>query len=112
MSYSTKNIAELKGLRDKIPLVDGFIPIILKASTKETPKLNTDLFICNMNGSASILFKHLRTKIKLSPEQGLYLFINNQIINGNSRISMLYKQYQQEGFLIIDYALENCFGEN
>ena len=111
MSYSTKSKEELITLRQKIPLANGFIPIILRAGTKDTPILNKELFICSFEKNSIIILQHLRNKIKIDPGQGLYLFIGNLIISPNHRISDLYNKYNNNGFLIIDYTLENCFGE-
>lgn len=110
MSYSTKTREELLLLREKIPLASGFIPLILRAGTKETPQLSKDLFICNMDKNAIEILNYLRNKIKLNPSNGLFLFIGNVVISPNHRMSDLYTRYNTNGFLIIDYTLENIFG--
>lgn len=110
MMYGNKTKEELISLREKLPIVEGNIAIILKPAKKAPPLKENDVFICPPEKSVSLLLIHLRHKIKLDPTQGLYLYINNAILNGNARIGPLYTQYADNGFLIITYALENVFG--
>ena len=54
----------------------------------------------------------IRKKIKLSAEEGLYLFINNDVLGTPSTVmSEVYNNYKDEDdFLYITYHSENTFG--
>ena len=51
-------------------------------------------------------------RMKLPPEQGIFLFIRKQIIPPHFMLmSSLYKEYKDDdGFLYITYTNENTFG--
>ena len=53
----------------------------------------------------------IRKRIKLSPEQAIFIFINNILPPTSSLISEVYNQHKEEdGFLYITYSCENTFG--
>ena len=55
----------------------------------------------------------IRKKISITPEQGLFFFVNNITISGNTLLSDIYtKHSNDDGFLYITYSAENCFGGN
>jgi GABA(A) receptor-associated protein len=59
---------------------------------------------------AQFLFT-IRKRIKLRPEQSLFLFVKNSIPRSDILLSQLYKEYKDEdGFLYITYSGENTFG--
>lgn len=53
----------------------------------------------------------IRTKIKLSPEKGLFFFINGTIPCMSDSLSQIYALHKcNDGFLYIKYTSENTFG--
>jgi len=53
----------------------------------------------------------IRKRIKLPPEQAVYLFVNGVIPAMSCLISSLYHEYKDtDGFLYVTYASENTFG--
>lgn len=53
----------------------------------------------------------IRNKIKLKPNESIYLFINDRIITGTDMFSNIYDRYKNhDGFLYIQYTKENTFG--
>jgi len=53
----------------------------------------------------------IRKRIKLNPDQGIFLFINNSIPSTTILLSFLYSIYKEDdGFLYITYSTENTFG--
>lgn len=53
----------------------------------------------------------IRNKIKLSPEKGLYFFINGIIPAMNEMMCNIYRNHKSnDGFLYIKYTTENTFG--
>jgi len=53
----------------------------------------------------------LRKRLRLTPEQALYVYINNQLPSNSSLIVDIYNEYKNEdGFVYMFYAMENTFG--
>lgn len=53
----------------------------------------------------------VRKRMKLSPEKGLFFFINNVVPNATAPISELYNLFHEDdNFLYITYSSENVFG--
>jgi GABA(A) receptor-associated protein len=53
----------------------------------------------------------LRKRIKLTPEQSIFIFINNNLPPMNVLISEIYKNHcDEDGFLYISLHKENTFG--
>ena len=53
----------------------------------------------------------IRKRIKMKPEEGLYLFIDNTLLPNTELLSNIYKKYKHtDGFLYILFSLENTFG--
>ena len=53
----------------------------------------------------------IRKKINITPEKGMFFFVNNITISGNTLILDIYNKHKDDdGFLYITYAAENCFG--
>jgi GABA(A) receptor-associated protein len=57
-------------------------------------------------------FMHvIRKRIKINPEENLYLFINNELPPMLDLLNVIYeKSKDKDGFLYIDISLENTFG--
>ena len=56
--------------------------------------------------AAEFMFS-LREKIKLSPEQALYMFIKNNLVTGHNTIGETYNEYKYaDGFLYCTLARE------
>ena len=55
----------------------------------------------------------IRKRLKLKPEQAMFLFINNKIIPIASLMCQVYKnEKDKDEFLYVEYSGENCFGKN
>lgn len=53
----------------------------------------------------------IRKRMHLRPDEGLFLFANNQIVSGTSIIGHVYEGSRDpDGFLYVKYAKENVFG--
>ena len=53
----------------------------------------------------------IRKRIKLKPEEALFIMINNNIVPGKSTLSEIYEAHKDEdGFLYVTYTSENTFG--
>ena len=53
----------------------------------------------------------IRKRLNLKPEEGIFLFVNDQVISGTSIIGEIYEHAKDlDGFLYVQYAKENIFG--
>jgi GABA(A) receptor-associated protein len=53
----------------------------------------------------------IRKRIKLTPEQALFLYVGRNIPSSAEIMSSLYEKYKDpDGFLYIEYSGENTFG--
>ncbi len=53
----------------------------------------------------------IRKRLKLQPDQAIFLFCCNHLPPASMLLSQVYKQYADEdGFLYIQYASESTFG--
>jgi hypothetical protein len=91
----------------------GAIPIVITpAPNKKLPKISKEKYLVKGDLPASFLFNAVRKYINLSPENGLFLFTNNFIINGNSKIGDLYRQHNKNGILFLVFDIESVFGND
>ena len=87
------------------------IPIICHRASSETPELDKNKFLIELDLSFSNLIQAIRRRIKLSPTRSLFLFINNIIIPPTEAMSSVYAKHKSDdGFLYVVYAIENTFG--
>ena len=53
----------------------------------------------------------IRKRINITSEQGIFFFVNNITISGNTLMLDIYNKHKAEdNFLYITYSGENCFG--
>jgi GABA(A) receptor-associated protein len=53
----------------------------------------------------------VREKIKIKPEQSIYMLSNNTLLKASSQVGELYSERKDEdGFLYITYSAESTFG--
>ena len=84
------------------------IPIIINVSDI---KLSDYKFLVPNDLTIQDFMFILRKKVKLNPEESIYLFINNNIPPMKCLISEIYKTYvDSDGFLYISLHKENTFG--
>jgi GABA(A) receptor-associated protein len=68
-------------------------------------------YLLNPNMTIGEFIYIIRTKIKLSPEKGLYFFINGVIPAMNEMMCTIYRSHKSnDGFLYMRYTSENTFG--
>ena len=88
------------------------IPIICEKNIQsDVPDLDKNKYLVPPDLTVGQFLYVIRKRIKLTPEKGLFLFIDNTIPPSSEIISKIYKDYQNEdGFLYIVYSGENTFG--
>jgi GABA(A) receptor-associated protein len=90
----------------------GRIPIILERLESSTVDyLDKQKFLIPEDTTMGQFMYIIRKRIKLNPEESLFLFVNNTVPSMFSLISTIYSQKKDEdGFLYIQYSNENTFG--
>lgn len=78
---------------------------------KGLPEIDKKKYLVPFDLTVGQFIYVIRQRIKIKPEDSIFLFINNQIITGSSMMGVLYENYKEnDGFLYITYAKENTFG--
>lgn len=90
---------------------EGMLPIIILPATKSTPKLEKYKFLIPRTMTLSRLMNEIRARLDLDINQALFIFFNDVIYNPNMLMETIYnKKKDQDGFLYLQYSLENTFG--
>lgn len=88
------------------------IPIICEKHYKSTlPNNNKHKYLVDSKLTLGQFVYVIRKRIKIPPEQGIYMFINGCILPSNETLYSIYHKYSDhDGFLYIYYTNENTFG--
>ena len=88
------------------------IPIICEQKKNgKLNNLNKYKFLVPRDLTAGQFAYVIRKKIKLAPEQAIFLFVNNILPPTAMLMSNLYEdQKDEDGFLFISYSAESVFG--
>lgn len=88
------------------------VPIIVEISEHtQLPELDKHKFLAPADLTMGQFVYIIRKRIKLKPEQSIFLFINNQLPCTNSLLSQIYKEYKDtDGFLKCIISGESTFG--
>lgn len=90
---------------DKIPV------IVEKVKNTALPDLDKHKYLVPADINVGQFLFVIRKRIKLAPEQAMFIFIDNNIPPTNSLLSELYKTYKDEdGFLYMNVCGESTFG--
>ena len=92
----------------------GKIPIICERDPRslDIPDIDKKKYLVPSDLLISNFMCVIRSRLKLSREKAIYLFINNTILPASCELlTTLYTEYaDDDGFLYIKYAGENTFG--
>lgn len=88
------------------------IPVIIQKDKKlKTPDIDKNKYLVPNELKINQLLFTIRNRIKLDKNQAIFLFNENIVLKSSDSISYIYDQYKDEdGFLYINYSLENTFG--
>lgn len=88
------------------------IPIIVEKDYKNPiPDIDKNKFLVPGDLTVGQFLHIIRKRIKLSPEQAIFLFVNNTIPPCSQLISFIYGTHKNEdGFLYFLYSGESVFG--
>lgn len=92
---------------DKVPVFLTRAP----HSDRHTPDIAKHKFLFPSHFTIHELLHTIRKWIKLSPEQALYLYVNNVSPSSSAMLIQLYEEHMDEdGVMRMVYACENTFG--
>lgn len=89
------------------------IPIICEKNikNKDSPDLDKNKYLVPNDLTVGQFLYVIRKRMKLPPEKGIYIFIDNTIPSTSQYLNVLHSLYKDEdGFLYITYSSENTFG--
>lgn len=107
----TKRQQEAKRIRQKYT---DRVPVIVEATDlsirKETGKEKIKFLVPKELLVNQFIFV-IRERMKLRPEQGIFLYVNGQLPNAVDTMDQLdEKERDEDGFLYVQYCFENTFG--
>ena len=88
------------------------IPVIVERAEKSNiDNIDKNKFLVPADMSVGQFIYVIRKRIKLSPEQAIFIFVNNTLPPTSYNIGMIYNEHKNDdGFLYISYSGESTFG--
>ncbi len=107
-SFSDR-VKESKRIMDKYP---DKIPVICERNFSSTlPTIDKHKFLVPTDLTIGQFIYVIRKRIKITPQEAIYLFIKGNMPPSNETMNITYSKYRDEdGFLYISYTNENTFG--
>lgn len=102
--------AEIDKIRKKYP---EKVPVVVERAQYSTnvPEIDKNKFLVPEELTIGQFIFVIRKRIKLGPEQALFIFINNELPSTSTLMSHIYQKHKSDcGFLYVTYSGENCFG--
>jgi GABA(A) receptor-associated protein len=82
-----------------------------KANTTNLPDIDKKKYLVPDDLNVGQFIYVIRNRMKLKPEEAIFLFINNKFMPVTAIIGQIYSQEKDnDGFLYIEYDKENVFG--
>ena len=93
---------------DRIPILCEKYPY-----SNIAPEIDKHKYLVTYDLTLGQFMSVIRKRMSLRPEIGLYIFINGVIHSNSSLLRHLYMDFKDnDGFLYIEYDIENTFGNN
>lgn len=90
------------------------VPVICERSSKapqDCPYIDKKKYLVPRDLTVGQFIYVIRNRLKLSPEKGLFLFINGTIPASSYSMNIIYDFHKNnDGYLYIEYTFENTFG--
>jgi GABA(A) receptor-associated protein len=89
------------------------IPIICERNSKDysAPYIDKNKYLVPNDLTVGQFIYVIRKRMKLNPEEALFIFINGNIVPTHSTMNYIYSIFKDsDGFLYITYAKEATFG--
>lgn len=116
MSYKTQwtfkeRICETKRIIERYP---DRLPIICERAinaSKDCPYIDKRKYLVPNDLTVGQFVYVIRKRLKMTPENGLFLFINGVIPSTSAVLRTIYDSYKDDdGYLYVNYTFENTFG--
>jgi GABA(A) receptor-associated protein len=102
-------LEEAKRIRSKYP--DRIPVIVEKAQNSDIPEIDKHKYLVPQDLTVGQFVYTIRKRIKLGPEQAIFIFVNNTLPPTASLMSQLYKEHKDEDqFIYCLYSGESTFG--
>jgi len=104
-----KRKAEAARIRAKYP---DRIPVISEKSDKsDIPDIDKKKYLVPADLTMGQFLYVIRKRIRLPPDQAIFIFVNNTLPPAAALMSQIYKEHaDQDGFLYVTYSGESTFG--
>jgi GABA(A) receptor-associated protein len=89
------------------------IPVICEKATinNNLPSLDKSKYLVPIDLTVGQFIYTIRSRMKLPPEEAIFLLISQNIFSSSTLIGTLYNLYRDaDGFLYVQYCKENTFG--
>jgi GABA(A) receptor-associated protein len=87
------------------------VPIICEKANRNVPDLDNKKYLVPSELTVGHFMFVIRKRMKIRPEEAIFLFVGNNIPPSSYNIGDLYHQYKDnDGFLYMQYSKENTFG--
>jgi GABA(A) receptor-associated protein len=105
----SKRKSEASRIREKYP---DRIPVIVERSKNSNiSDIDKKKYLVPKDLTIGQFVFVIRKRIKISPEEAIFIFINNTLPPTSSVLSEIYEEHKNEdGFLYINYSGESTFG--
>ena len=91
---------------DKIPVIVEKDP-----KSKKIPNIDRCKFLVPRDFSVAQLLYVIRKRIEISSDEGIFFFVNNQLVTSSSLLADMYDKHKDDdAFLYIIFAGQNVFG--
>jgi len=96
----------LQRFADRIPII-----VEKKSTSKKAPLIDKRKFLAPSSLTLAQLIFVIRRRLKLTPEEAIFVFVNGKLVQPNTTLSACYAENKDEdGFLYVTYDFENTFG--
>ena len=93
---------------DRIPVLCEKYPY-----SKNAPEIDKHKYLVGYDLTLGQFMLVIRKRMNIKPEVGLYIFINGIIHSNSTLLQELYLDFRDyDGFLYIEYDVENTFGDD
>lgn len=103
-----------KRLKDSRLILNTYpnrIPIICDRYGQNVPDLDKKKYLAPEDLTLGQFIFVIRRRLKFSPQNALFVYINNKLLSTNMTLYTIYKEHKDpDGFLYMVYTSENVFG--
>ena len=113
--YYDKTLSERRAEIERINLkYPDRVPVIVEKNPRSTDtleRIDKYKYLVPRDLQWAQMALLIRTRLRLKPTEGLFIFINNMLPESGRTIGELYTMHKDEaGFLVCLYSAENTFG--